>query len=194
MVVPGCGAETFVTVTPGLVTSIPVDAYDEDELSKYVYGDVDGLLEDVRGRHLRYNKADGRGLQSGCTTKKNIKLALGFDSSYCSKKGGYDNAVAALTTAVAGVSALYEATTCFTVSVSHFDGYCNAAVDVYKAGVDLNQSGCGATGMLTYFRDYWENNKGNVDRDLAHFAGGTGLECSNGSCVIGCAWVNSLCR
>ena len=197
--IPGCGAETFVSVTPGLVTSIPAEAFDEEEIGKYIYGDVDAMMKGVHGRHLRrstignHKVTDSRGLQSGCGTKKRIKLALGFDSSYCNAKGGYANAVAALTTAVAGVSALYEETTCFTVGVDHFDGYCNAAVDVYKPGVDLNQSGCGSTGMLTFFRDYWETNKRDVDRNLAHFAGGTGLECSSSGCVIGCAWVNSLC-
>ena len=207
VVIPGCGAETFLTVVPGLVTSIPVEAYDEEELSKFVYGDVETLMDGLRNRYLRQAPAsatgmassdgdskarNGRQLQTGCPAKS-IKLALAFDSSYCSNRGGFNNAVASLTTAVAGVAALYEASTCLTVNLGYIEGYCDPSTDVYKPGVDTNLSGCGDEGILDFFQDYWNANRASVDRDLAHFAGGTGLECNTNGCVIGCAYVNVMC-
>jgi len=174
VVIPGCGVDTFMEVTPDYVTSIPAEAYDPDELAKYVYGDADALIQDIQGtRNLRtrfipesITVTNTRSLQE-CLPKKLIKLALAFDSSYCSKKGGYNQAKAALETTVAGVAAFYEASTCFTVEVGYLDGYCDAASDPYKAGVDLNLSGCGNDGMLQYFRNYWNTNMAGVDRDLA---------------------------
>jgi len=208
VVIPGCGVDTFMEVTPDYVTSIPAEAYDPDELAKHVYGDADALMQDIQGtRNLRTRiipestttvTNSGRSLQA-CPTKK-IKLALAFDSSYCSNKGGYNQAKAALETTVAGVAALYEAWTCFTFEVGYLDGYCDAASDPYKAGVDLNLSGCGNDGMLQYFKNYWDTNMAHVDRDMAHFAGGTGLECNppdaEGTvyCIIGCAWQKVMCN
>jgi hypothetical protein len=195
---PACGSEVFEVVSPDLVASIPLEAYDEAEMANFV------LLDKAVGATVRRNLRDARtptdtaaqqaerDLQS-CPSKS-IKLAMVFDSSYCQMKGGYDNAVAAIETTVANVAALYEASTCLTVTLGYIEGWCNPDLDPYKDGVDTNKSGCGDEGLLDFFEDYWNANRQNVDRDLAHFASGTGLECfSNGSCVIGCAYTNVMC-
>ena len=43
------------------------------------------------------------------------------------------------------------------------------------------------------FQKFWNNNRKGVKRDLAQLLSGTGLECSGGSCVIGCAYVGASC-
>ena len=49
------------------------------------------------------------------------------------------------------------------------------------------------TSRLDFFTDYWNTNRVGVARDAAHLFSGTGLECSDGSCVIGCAYVGATC-
>lgn len=207
VIIDGCGVETFSIVSPGLVTSIPAKAYDDDELrSKFVYGDVTNMTNNLGSQYLRTspvlkytNKTaatatTGSVLQGISCPSKSIKLALAFDSSYCAQQGSYINAVSALERLVSNVATLYEASTCFKLEVGHIEGYCNPSADVYKPGVEINKSGCGSTtGLLQFFRDFWNNNRTNVDRDLAHFVSGTGLECSSKGCVIGCAYNGPLC-
>ena len=57
----------------------------------------------------------------------------------------------------------------------------------------MNLSGCSNEGLLDYFQDYWNANRQGVPRDVAELFSGTGLECSSGSCVIGCAYVRATC-
>ena len=47
-----------------------------------------------------------------------------------------------------------------------------------RAGVLSNKSGCGDTGLLDAFQDYWIKNRSTVERDAAQLFSGTGLECS----------------
>merc|ERR1740124_1872910 len=60
--------------------------------------------------------------------------------------------------------------------------------------VDLNQSGCGTPGLLQGFVNYWNDNRSSINRDVAQLFSGTGLECSGGRCVIGCAYIGQLCN
>ena len=46
---------------------------------------------------------------------------------------------------------------------------------------------------MDFFQKYWNSNRGNIKRDVAELFSGTGLECSGGSCVIGCAYVGTSC-
>ena len=78
--------------------------------------------------------------------------------------------------------------------VSYPSQYCNPNNDPYKPGVKTNKSGCGSdNGLLDEFQNYWNNNRKDVKRDLAQLMSGTGLECSGGGCVIGCAYVAASC-
>ena len=74
--------------------------------------------------------------------------------------------------------------------------FCNPNTDPYKKGVKTNKSGCGSNenGLLDEFQTFWNDNRKNVKRDLAQLMSGTGLECSDGSCVIGCAYVAASCK
>jgi hypothetical protein len=123
---PACGSEVFEAVSPDLVASIPPEAYDEAELSKFIYADktIDALIRrNLRGAGTPTDTATQqaeRDLQS-CPSKS-IKLAMVFDSSYCQRKGSYNDAVAAIATNVAQVAALYETSTCLTVTLGHIEG------------------------------------------------------------------------
>ena len=48
---PACGSEVFEAVSPDLVASIPPEAYDEAELSKFIY--ADHTMDTVIRRNLR---------------------------------------------------------------------------------------------------------------------------------------------
>lgn len=63
-----------------------------------------------------------------------------------------------------------------------------------RAGVALKKSGCNGYGLLDTFQEYWNVNRGNVQRDVAQLFSGTELDCdSNGDCTIGCAIEGGAC-
>jgi len=207
VVIADCGSETFVKVEDDWLASVPKEAYDPVELQKFIFedaGEIQGyepgnrkLQEQIKA-YLNSPTVNikERRLQDGTACPaKSIKLALAFDSSFCAAKGSYSDAKTALEATAAGVAALYEASTCFTVELKYLEGFCDPATDPYKAGVDTNLSGCGAQpGLLTHFQSYWESNmRGNVEYDVAHLATGTPLECTTLGCVIGCAYINTMC-
>ena len=58
----------------------------------------------------------------------------------------------------------------------------------------MNSSGCSNDGLLDYFQEYWNTYRTDVHRDIAELFSGTGLECyDDGSCVIGCAYMETSC-
>jgi len=135
-----------------------------------------------------------RHLQSGCSMLRVIEVAIAYDSSFCSKMNGASNANAVIQQIVARVSTQYQNDFCGKVQISYIEGFCDPSTDPYAAGVRLNQSGCGISGLLQFFSNFWSTNRGSVRRDAAHLFAGTSFECDNtGSCVIGCANVQSLC-
>ena len=126
--------------------------------------------------------------------EREIEVAVAIESSFCAAVGGPANARTVVENIMADVSVEYEMTgLCMKVTISHYEEHCDPANDPYKPGVDLNQSGCGSSGLLQFFQNYWNANRQGVQRDLAELFSGTGLEC-NGGCVIGCAYVASSCN
>jgi len=158
------------------------------------------LHEDHHHDHLDQidanNPSTPRGLQAECTEYKVIELAVAFESSFCATYSSPEAASTKATEIVAGVSIKYEQTAfnlCTKVSLSHLEAQCDSTTDPYKQYVTQNQSGCGGNGLLQGFQGYWNSNRGDIHRDSAQLFSGTGLECSGGSCVIGCAYVGVLC-
>jgi hypothetical protein len=150
------------------------------------------LLDHRDGDHQP--KGNARKLQNGaCTSFKVIEVAIAYESSYCSDMGSASNANAAVQQIVARASTLYQNNFCTKIEISHLEGFCNSGSDIYREGVLLNNSGCGSTGLLDFFASFWSSNRRSISRDSAHLFSGTGLECSNNSCVIGCATRPSLC-
>ena len=127
-----------------------------------------------------------RNLQVDCSVSgyREIEVAVAVESSFCADVGEA-NVESKVQSIMADVSAEYEMDgLCFVATVVHFEKYCNIATDPYKPGVDLNASGCSEYGLLDFFQDYWNANRGSVQRDLAELFSGTGLECfDSGGCV-----------
>jgi len=177
--------------------AIQSNSIDYETLSEnFRYGDV----EDKPALNLRHlvssdESASGK-TKNACASFKEIELAVAYESSFCTKNSNSKNkSDQKVIQVVAGVSVKYQQTgLCTKVKIVHMEGYCDSAIDPYKEFVDLNNSGCGGSGLLQGFQKYWNNNRGNIIRDDAQLFSGTGLECSgNGSCVIGCAYVRALC-
>jgi len=176
--------------------AIQSNSIDYETLSEnFHYGD----MEDKPALNLRHlvssdESASGK-TKVACDSFKEIELAVAYESSFCSKnsnsKSASDQKVIQV---VAGVSIKYQQTgLCTKVKIIYMEGYCDSATDPYKEFVDLNNSGCGGNGLLQGFQSYWNDNRKDVKRDDAQLFSGTGLECSSGRCVIGCAYVRALC-
>jgi len=190
-------------VSNGMLAVMLPEARDKEAMKQFIMADPQdsgesGGTSSDPGRKLTkdYDSSlneNERHLQSGCSSLKVIDIAIAYDSSFCAKAGGSGNANNAVQQIVARVSTLYQNNFCGKIQISHMEGFCDPNTDPYAAGVRLNQSGCGNSGLLQFFSGYWSTNRGSVRRDAAHLFSGTGLECSNDGCVIGCANVANLC-
>jgi len=118
---------------------------------KFHYGNSDTTrnLENTFSPH----KSILRKTQGACTSFKVVELAVAWESSFCSQSGSKDEADQKAIQIVAGVSVKYQQTgLCTKIKISHMEGYCTPSTDPYKQYVDLNQSGCGSTGLLQGFQ------------------------------------------
>jgi hypothetical protein len=190
-------------VSNGVLAVMLPEARDKEAMKQFIMADPQvsgesGGTSSDPGRKLTkdYDSSlneNERHLQSGCSSLQVIDIAIAYDSSFCAKAGGSGNANNAVQQIVARASTLYQNNFCGKIQISHMEGFCDPNTDPYAAGVRLNQSGCGNSGLLQFFSGYWSTNRGSVRRDTAHLFSGTGLECSNDGCVIGCANVANLC-
>jgi len=213
------GSNTFMEEVSGGVLAVMLpEARDKEAMSKFIMAETKLLGESGNnssepqiGRSSSGNakeiglgwrklmeqsdsSREERHLQSGCSMLRVIEVAIAYDSSFCSKMNGASNANAVIQQIVARVSTQYQNDFCGKVQISYIEGFCDPSTDPYAAGVRLNQSGCGISGLLQFFSRFWSTNRGSVRRDAAHLFVGTRFECDNtGSCVIGCANVQSLC-
>lgn len=133
-----------------------------------------------------------RGLQEGCSSFKVIDVAIAYDSTFCSRVAGGSaiQARAIVEQIVARASLLYERI-CVRVEISHLEGYCSVTEDPYAQAIGYNNIGCGSSyGALQAFRDYWNINRRNINRDAAHFFYGSNFPGS----AIGCASRPALCN
>eukprot|EP00588_Corethron_pennatum_P026811 CAMPEP_0194319288 /NCGR_PEP_ID=MMETSP0171-20130528/15752_1 /TAXON_ID=218684 /ORGANISM="Corethron pennatum, Strain L29A3" /LENGTH=590 /DNA_ID=CAMNT_0039076451 /DNA_START=184 /DNA_END=1956 /DNA_ORIENTATION=+ len=174
------------------ISSASVDY--ESMNKKFRYGEHDPGRNSFRDKISPHESASGKNFVA-CTTFRVIELAVVYESSFCSAYGSKDASEQMVIEVVAGVSLKYQQEgLCIKVKISHMEGYCTPGTDPYKEFVDLNQSGCGTTGLLQGFQDYWNAERSTIHRDDAQLFSGTGLECfENGLCVIGCAALGSLC-
>jgi hypothetical protein len=196
------GSITYMEeLAAGVVATVLPEARDRDTLKKFVmaHREIDEADEsNNEWTRKLFGSAgvdtdDERKLQSGCSSFRVIEVAIAYESSYCSYMGGASNSNTAVQQIVARASTLYQNNFCSKIEISHLEGFCNSGSDPYRAGVLLNNSGCGSTGLLDFFASFWSSNRESISRDSAHLFSGTGLECSNNSCVIGCATRPSLC-
>ena len=191
--------EYLEEISNGILAMILPEARDKVALQQFIFAEPKVLGENRRlnpGRKLmkEYDSSvDERQLQSGCTSLKVIEIAIAYESSFCARKGGETNAANAVQQIVAIASNLYQNNFCCKIQISYMEGFCNPTIDPYKASVILNKSGCSGNGLLTFFSSFWSKNRRSVKRDSAHLFSGTGLECSNNGCVIGCGYIKAIC-
>mmetsp|Transcript_13782 Transcript_13782/g.22820 ORF Transcript_13782/g.22820 Transcript_13782/m.22820 type:complete len:736 (+) Transcript_13782:43-2250(+) len=212
------GSVTYMEeVSDGVVATVLPETRDRDSLQKFVMGhmdvDDDGEIEDdgdddhdAEGGHewrklskeydftVEHKGENGRMLQAGCSAFRIIDVAIAYESSFCSAMGGSENANAAVQQIVSRASVVYQRNLCTKIQISHMEGFCTAASDPYREGVMLNNSGCSGGGLLGFFSNFWSVRRESIRRDAAHLFSGTGLECANDRCVIGCASARSLCQ
>lgn len=123
---------------------------------------------------------------SACTTWSKIQVAIVYDSTFCASFGDEAGADAKVQEVVALASERYQQDgLCVKLEISDLEGWCDASSDPYKPLRDTNQSGCGGTGGLNDFKDYFNANRQDVIRDVAHLFVGGG-EFSDPA--IGCAF------
>lgn len=130
-----------------------------------------------------------RSLQTSCPSYNVIEVAVSFDSTLCSKRGGFSKAKAEVEKIVARASALYGSQgVCAKLKISHLEGFCSSSSDPYRRSVNSGNIGCGGEGVLDAYQDYWRRNKSGVHRDVSHLF----FEQDVGN-SIGCAYVGTLC-
>lgn len=151
--------EVLQAVEPDVFTHIPPEAVDDDFFSQFTLKEaaVDNLRRSLKGqlRGTVNTKSSARNLQSACTQYKEIELAVEVESSFCSAVGRDSTGAIVRSLVDAKVqSIVYDVAQdyqqdglCFTVRMSHYEPFCDPNDDPYKPGVDLNQSGCGNTGL-----------------------------------------------
>jgi len=178
--------------------AIQSNSIDYETLSEnFHYGD----MEDKPALNLRHlvsldESASGK-TKVACESFKVIELAVAYESSFCSKNWeSKDVSDQKVIQVVVGVSIKYQQTDlCTKVKIVYMEGYCDSAKDPYKEFVDLNKSGCGNSGLLQGFQNYWNANRKEVKRDDAQLFSGSKIECSEDgwTCIIGCAYNGALC-
>jgi hypothetical protein len=186
------GSEVYMeSLADGTLATIREEDRDRQKVKEFSMGGIRGeddelvlVEEDFRGHH--------RELQQSCSSYKVIDVAIAYDSSFCSRVAGGSSSQArtVVEQTVARASLLYERI-CVRVKLSHLEGYCSADQDPYVQAVGYNNIGCsGSYGVLQAFRDYWNRNRRNINRDAAHFFYGSNFPGS----TIGCASRPALCN
>lgn len=138
--------------------------------------------------------------QTSCASlvpRREVELAIDFDSTYCSQNGGETDAVAAITALLAEVQIPYSQDTCVEFNFVRIRGFCNPSTDPYAAAI----SGYDSVTILNTFRNYWNSNEGSTTRDAAHLISGfqqtgssKGIAYTGATCITSYAygWSESL--
>jgi hypothetical protein len=128
-------------------------------------------------------------VQASCSSLRPIRIAIAYDSSFCTTFGGANGAKREVERIVAMASSSWYSRPglCVQLQIVDLEGHCNSEIDPYNRG-DIESGGNGE-GMLHYFAYYWQNHRSNVSRDVAHLFRTQSF--TNG--VLGCAYERSLC-
>jgi hypothetical protein len=133
----------------------------------------------------------GKSVQANCSSMRNIRIAIAYDSSFCATFGGAVGAKREVERIVAMASTSWYSRPglCVQLQIVHLEGHCNSETDPYNRG-DI-ESGCNAGyGMIYYFQNYWNAHRSNVSRDAAHLFRTRSFT----DWPIGCAYDRSLCN
>ena len=182
--------------------------YDEPDIDynklngKYFYGEFKNELDQERHMHdvmatikEEEHNASMSQRYSTCEGYKEIELAVAYESSFCNAFVNGELADSKAILLVKDVSTKYQKyPLCIKVEISHLEGYCDPQNDPYKQYVEMNQSGCNSEGLLNEVKKYWNKNRKEIHRDTMHLFSGTGLECTNNGCIVGCAYRGQICN
>ena len=127
---------------------------------------------------------------------KQIDLAVAYESTFCEQNGGSSGSADIAAQAIMEAASLkyQQENLCTVIRISHLEGYCNPAGDIYAEYVELGLSGCSNDGLIDGVQDIWNTDREFVGRDVAHLLTGTPLECTaDGDCMKGCAFEGGIC-
>lgn len=108
-----------------------------------------------------------------CTEYDVIDIAIAYDTSYCNTVGGRENAEVEIASVVSLVSKMYQQNgLCMKVEISYLEGYCEIENDPYSGLMSQNLD---SSSLLFEFRKYWNQNRQDVHRTVAHLFTATGM-------------------
>ena len=160
----------------------------DPELTSFLQNTVSSQQHQDSDNNIRRTQA-----ATACTSFHTIEVAIAYESRFCEFYGGEQaaNQVVALTVAEASLK-FERPGICTKLVVSHLEGYCDASRDPYR---DIFQSGRSVckqddnNNIMKLFKEYWEDNRAQVQRDVAHLFHGY----NHASGTVGCAYGSSLC-
>jgi hypothetical protein len=194
----GATTSQMQAVTPGCLVSITPEMVDQEKLDQFIMASdpedptSDGNQTATSGNNLRRN------LQTTCdgSNDKVIKVALGADSSYCSKNGGRWGAIKQMRKIVGIANMQYQVPgLCTEILINFCDIQCTPSTDRYRASVLENKSGCDNTGFLQAAQELWKTDTTLAGKrgDSTHIFTADPFECDSDGCVIGCAAFDKAC-
>ena len=123
-----------------------------------------------------------------CTEYRVIDMAIAYDSTYCNALNGKENAEAEIQSIISRVSNIYQRDVCLKVKISYLEGFCDVSSDPYDEILKKNEDDI--DGVLHDFKDYWNENKTDIDRTVAHLF--TDVRMQSGT--LGSAFLGTACR
>ena len=154
----------------------------EDEMN-VMKGGLADIFKSIM--HLKdTNKKSG----DTCTQYRVIDMAIAYDSTFCDSLNGKENAEAEIQSIISLVSDLYRQDgVCLKVEISYLEGFCDVFLDPYDEILKKNE---GVQKVLDDFREYWNENRTDVNRTVAHLFTATRMQSS----VLGTAYTGVACR
>ena len=118
-------------------------------------------------------RAQNQNIMYECTEYDVIDLAIAYDSSYCNELGGKENVEVEIASVISLVTKMYQQHgLCMKVEISYLEGYCDSANDPYQ---DMLNQNLDSNSLLLEFRKYWNANRQNVHRTVAHLFTAKGM-------------------
>jgi len=158
---------------------------------------AENIIEEVDDIFFKFiSRFPGLYSRFACREYQMIEIAVDFESSFCNGHGGGDKSFENVAKVIAATSMKYQQRgLCRKVQMTQMDGYCNNSTDPYVESIEENSSGCFTDwGMLDDFKEFFNANNTRTKRDASVLISGSPLECTDVGCVVGCAFVSTLCE
>jgi len=125
---------------------------------------------------------------NSCSEYTVIDMAIAYDSTYCQDMNGKENAESEIQTIVSKVSNAFKKNgLCMKVEISYMEGYCDVTIDPYNPILTRH---AGMQSTLDDFMDYWNENKTDVNRTVAHLF--TAYKMSSNT--VGLGYIGVACK